>query len=98
MAVAAVVFGSSFKNRWLDRRKRPGASFLRNRAMMIELRHHSRASVKADTINLQILHYALDVVARFGKRACQLAYVPGSDKALLSDGQFSAVTIWSGAR
>jgi hypothetical protein len=26
------------------------------------------AGVKSDTINLQILHYALDVVARFGKR------------------------------
>jgi hypothetical protein len=34
----------------------------------IEFRHHRSAWVETDTIDLQILHNALDVVARFGKR------------------------------
>lgn len=35
--------------------------------MLIELRHYGGASVKTDTIDLQILHYALDAIARFAK-------------------------------
>src|SRR5450759_381602 len=43
-------------------------TFLRNPAMQIELRHHRRAGVETDTIDLQVLHHALDVVACFGER------------------------------
>src|ERR1700730_7450521 len=54
--------------RWVDRQKRRGAGFPRSPARLIELRRHGGASVKTNTINLQILHDALDVVSRFGKR------------------------------
>ena len=40
---------------------------MRSPAMQIELRHHRSTGVEANAIDLQILHDALDVVARFGK-------------------------------
>src|SRR6195256_4233929 len=53
--------------RW-GRRKRRRVSLRRSPVLPIQLRHHRSASVKPDTIDSQILHYALDIVARFGKR------------------------------
>ena len=35
--------------------------------MLIEVRDHGGTRVEADTIDKQIFHHALDIIARFGK-------------------------------
>jgi hypothetical protein len=42
--------------------------FPRSAAVLIKIGDHRGASVKPDTIDKQILHHALDIVARFGER------------------------------
>src|SRR6476646_4745908 len=59
---------SSLGKRCLVRQKRRGVGFPRSPARPVELRYYRDASIKTDTIDVQVLHDALDVVSRFGER------------------------------